>query len=263
MTFFIILLCIAVIPAAIAKSKGRSFFLWYLYGVALWIVAMIHSVVLKEDTAQETRESITGKTEKRCPYCSEFVNINAIVCKHCGRDLVEKKQNASSNNNTIIEQKTKVTPSVEVENDFDPNKQEEWVSHRIVNLISEGKPAGDAKIQAEAEFMVKKTAFEKAKKDKEEHDKEMKEFKDKNVFIYEDHVEKFNTIECTLDLVKYLEELPITNEYFINEVLPEIRKIGEIERLYGRNLDSALKKLKELTTVETEEKKDESSKTQN
>ncbi|MEM6381115.1 MAG: hypothetical protein AAF739_00440 [Pseudomonadota bacterium] len=36
----------ALIPAAIAKSKDRSFWLWYAYGVNLWIVALIHALVL-------------------------------------------------------------------------------------------------------------------------------------------------------------------------------------------------------------------------
>ena len=89
---FIVLLCIAVIPAGIAKSKGRSFGLWYIYGIFLWIVALIHSIVLKENIEQTTRSSFTGKSEKRCPHCSEFVSINATVCKHCGRDLEERKK---------------------------------------------------------------------------------------------------------------------------------------------------------------------------
>ena len=54
--WFVILLAIAVIPAAIAKSKGRSFALWYIYGVALWILALIHSIILKEDPYQSTNE---------------------------------------------------------------------------------------------------------------------------------------------------------------------------------------------------------------
>ena len=24
---------------------------------------------------------------KKCPYCAEMVQANAVVCKHCGRDI--------------------------------------------------------------------------------------------------------------------------------------------------------------------------------
>ena len=99
--WFIILLAIAVIPAAIAKSKGRSFLLWYIYGVALWIIALIHSIVLKEDTSQTTRESITGRSLKKCPFCSEFIDQTATVCRYCGKDLNPPK---------VIEEETRICP---------------------------------------------------------------------------------------------------------------------------------------------------------
>jgi hypothetical protein len=34
------------IPAMIAHRKGRNFFLWWIYGGALFIVALIHSLLL-------------------------------------------------------------------------------------------------------------------------------------------------------------------------------------------------------------------------
>ena len=101
MFFIIILLVIAIFPAAIAKSKGRSFGLWYIYGVALWIIALIHSIVLKEDVNQTTRESITGRSQKRCPFCSEFIDQSATVCRYCGRDLNPTK---------VIEEDTRICP---------------------------------------------------------------------------------------------------------------------------------------------------------
>ena len=38
------------VPALIARSKGRKgFWLWYLYGLFLIPIALIHAVVLKSD----------------------------------------------------------------------------------------------------------------------------------------------------------------------------------------------------------------------
>ena len=48
--WIIVLLLIALIPANIAAKKGRNFWLWYFYGVCLWIVALIHSVALSDNS---------------------------------------------------------------------------------------------------------------------------------------------------------------------------------------------------------------------
>lgn len=67
---------LGLIPAFIARGKGRLFPLWWLYGSLLFIIALIHSLALKD------------RSGAKCPHCAEFVNREARVCKHCGRDLV-------------------------------------------------------------------------------------------------------------------------------------------------------------------------------
>ncbi|MEO0385073.1 MAG: hypothetical protein AAF234_16120 [Pseudomonadota bacterium] len=42
----IFLLLAALIPAIVARNKGKSFALWYAYGINLWIVAVIHALVI-------------------------------------------------------------------------------------------------------------------------------------------------------------------------------------------------------------------------
>ena len=59
-TFGLILLLpstlLGLIPATIARHKGRKFGRWWVYGWLLFIIALIHSVALKG---------------RRCPYCAE------------------------------------------------------------------------------------------------------------------------------------------------------------------------------------------------
>ncbi|MDC9598786.1 MULTISPECIES: hypothetical protein [Xenorhabdus] len=44
--FWITAALIGLIPAALANSKGRNFFAWWVYGTLLFIVALIHAFVL-------------------------------------------------------------------------------------------------------------------------------------------------------------------------------------------------------------------------
>jgi len=48
---------LAFIPASIARSKGRSFGAWYVYGFLLWIVAVIHAAALPypQNTLSQTQ----------------------------------------------------------------------------------------------------------------------------------------------------------------------------------------------------------------
>lgn len=70
---------LAFIPAFIAKSKGRSFLIWYVYGLLLWIVALAHAVV-----ANPTKEAVlkSGKY-KRCLHCDELIKNGANTCSYC------------------------------------------------------------------------------------------------------------------------------------------------------------------------------------
>lgn len=92
----VIVYFIPTIATAGKKNSGGVFVVnvflgWTLIG---WVVALAWAVSLprndpKPETVGPSGELVTdafGDT-KRCPFCAEDIKRDAIVCKHCGRDL--------------------------------------------------------------------------------------------------------------------------------------------------------------------------------
>ena len=85
MGLVLIVVLIGLIPAAIAKAKGRSFILWWIYGMALWIVAFPHSLIMKTSQKGLDRRA-RAEGNKQCPYCAEMIRSEATVCRFCHRE---------------------------------------------------------------------------------------------------------------------------------------------------------------------------------
>ncbi|MEQ9519144.1 MAG: hypothetical protein RLN89_06860 [Parvibaculum sp.] len=94
MYVLIFALILGLVPAAIAQSKGRSFFLWWIYGAAIWIVAFPHALIMKADQQGLEAQGLQNG-QKKCPFCAELVRQEASVCKHCGRDLADHQPDSS------------------------------------------------------------------------------------------------------------------------------------------------------------------------
>lgn len=85
---YLLLACLlGFIPALIARSKGHdAFFMWWLYGTAIFIIAFPHALFMKRlQTAAEIKQ--LGK--RPCPHCAEEIQPKAQICPFCRLDVVQ------------------------------------------------------------------------------------------------------------------------------------------------------------------------------
>jgi hypothetical protein len=95
MEWLILVILIGLIPAAIAKSKGRSFAVWWFYGSALFIVALPHALIMRPSLEGiERRQAASGL--RKCPHCAEMIKPDAVVCRFCSRNVAPTRFSASA-----------------------------------------------------------------------------------------------------------------------------------------------------------------------
>lgn len=101
--FILLVLLLAIIPAMIASNKGRSFAPWYFYGLAFFLIALIHSLLIKPD------ENTPGM--KKCPQCSSIIPEASKICPACRSEL----PNTPQKENDGISQKISYTGPVDLQ----------------------------------------------------------------------------------------------------------------------------------------------------
>lgn len=68
----------------IASGKGNSGCGGFALGALLGPIGLLIAFFSSDDENEKRRRM--GDT-KKCPYCAEYVKQDAIICKHCGRNL--------------------------------------------------------------------------------------------------------------------------------------------------------------------------------
>jgi len=89
MIYLFVAVLLGLAPAAIAHSKGGNFFLWWLYGAAIWIVAFPHALMMRADS-QALENKALAEGQRKCPDCAELIRQEAVVCRHCGLKLPQE-----------------------------------------------------------------------------------------------------------------------------------------------------------------------------
>ncbi len=78
MQALIILTCFGLATGIVGRSKGSSFFIWFLVGFVLPLAGLIAAFLYRYEK---------GEPERRCPRCGAVHKIHVQVCRYCGEDL--------------------------------------------------------------------------------------------------------------------------------------------------------------------------------
>jgi hypothetical protein len=74
----LVLACFGLATGIVGRSKGSSFFIWFLIGFVLPLLGLIAAFMQRSERTEP---------ERRCPRCGAVQKLYVQVCNVCGEDL--------------------------------------------------------------------------------------------------------------------------------------------------------------------------------
>jgi hypothetical protein len=76
--YIVICLSFALATGLIGRSKGSSFFIWFVVGGVLPLLGLVGAILYRREQ---------GEPERRCPRCGAIHKLYVQVCHKCGEDM--------------------------------------------------------------------------------------------------------------------------------------------------------------------------------
>ena len=78
MAYVVICMFFALAGGIVGRSKGSSFFLWFLIAGAVPVIGLLAAVLYRSERDEVRRQ---------CPRCGKVIRLHDQVCTRCGEDL--------------------------------------------------------------------------------------------------------------------------------------------------------------------------------
>lgn len=90
--FFVCVLCIFIyfchLVADYAQKNGLTYSPIFLLGVITTpVISFIVTLIMASNAKKVQNEYPSCNHDRKCPFCAEYIKMEAVICRFCNRDL--------------------------------------------------------------------------------------------------------------------------------------------------------------------------------